>query len=85
VEIREFQITREAWTSSRRTDSFAYVATQHRPPPRSAEASMAVGKSADPIIVHMPAPEAAAVAELHPESNPVRSSDTSPPPMAWAS
>jgi RimJ/RimL family protein N-acetyltransferase len=87
VELREFQITREAWTFSRRTDSFAYVATQHRPPPRSAEASMVVGKSADPIIVHSlsPAPEAAAVAERHPESNPVRSSDTSPPPMAWAS
>jgi len=88
VELQEFQITREAWASSRRTDAFAYVAAQGRAPSRPVDAVLPVRKSADPIIVpslSILTDEAVATEpERHPESNHVRS-DTSLPPMAWAS
>ena len=87
VKLQEFQITREAWTSSRRTDSFAYVAAQDRAPARPVDISLPVRKSADPIIIPgrpvLPA-EAVVTEHRHPEPNQVRS-DTSLPPMAWAS
>lgn len=89
VKLQEFQITREAWASSRRTDSFAYVATQDRAAPsRPNNVLVPPRKSAGPIIIPgrpLLTPEVAATEQHHhAEPNQVRG-DTSPPPMAWAS